>query len=116
MLTSAVVAQSTGAGLVYTSMATAPQLGNAITCIMLCNTTNSTPTTVTLYAVPSSGGTGLALGTPGAENMILHSLPMPPNETVSLDQEKLVLGPYDSIVAVCPDASTVTITVSTIPV
>jgi len=115
-ITSSVVATTTGAGLVYTSSVTSPQVGNAITCIMICNTTSSTNATLTLYVVPSSSGAGLALGTPGVANMVINAIPVPPYETVSLDQEKLVLGPYDSIVAVSSAASTLTITISTLPV
>jgi len=115
-ITSSVVATTIGSGTVYTSTVTSPQVGNAITCIMVCNTTSGTNATLTLYVVPSSGGAGLAVGSAGTSNMVINAIPIPAYETVSLDQEKLVLGPYDSIVAVSNQATTLTITISTLPV
>ena len=59
---------------VYTSSATSPVLGNAITSIILCNTSNSTSATVTIYAVPNSAG---SVGAASASNMIVNALPIP---------------------------------------
>jgi len=98
---------------VYTSVAASPVLGNAITSIILCNTSASTAATVTLYAVPNSTG---SVGTASASNMIVNALPVPPGETVSLDQEKLVLSNNDTIVAVASVGATVSILISTLSV
>ena len=114
-ITTSVVGTSIGTGLVYTCSVTAPQTGTAITCIMICNTSSSTSATVTLYAVPSTGG-GTSPGSASNTNMIMNALPIPAGETVSLDQEKLVLGNNDTLVAVSSQATTLTILISTLPV
>jgi hypothetical protein len=98
---------------VYTSSAISPVLGNAITSIMLCNTSNSTTVTVTMFAVPNSGG---SIGSASSSNMIINSLSIPPTETVSLDQEKLVLSNNDTLVAIASNGATVAITISTLAV
>jgi hypothetical protein len=98
---------------VYTSVATAPVLGNAVTSIILCNTSGSTTVTVTIYAVPNSSG---SVGSAGPTNMIVNSLSIPPTETVSLDQEKLVLSNNDTIVAIASTGATVSIVISTLAV
>jgi hypothetical protein len=43
-------------------------------------------------------------------------LPVPAGETVSLDQEKLVLGASDNLYFVASVASVLSVTVSTLPV
>jgi hypothetical protein len=48
--------------------------------------------------------------------MIISALPVPPGETVSLDQEKLVLGASDNLYFVSSVASVLSVTVSTLPV
>jgi hypothetical protein len=93
---------------VYTSSATAPVLGNAITCIILCNTSGSA-VSVSVYAVPNNAG---AVGTASATNLIISSLSIPPGETVSLDQEKLVLSNNDTIVAIAGTAAAVSMVIS----
>lgn len=98
---------------VYTSSVSGTQVGNAITSMIVCNYTGSTSANLTVYAVPNSGGVA---GTAGNVNMIINALPIPAGETVSLDQEKLVLDPNDTIVAVSSVATTLTITISTLPV
>jgi hypothetical protein len=98
---------------VYTSTVTSPQIGNAITCMIVCNTSGSTASNLTLYAVPNNGG---SVGTASTSNMIINALAVPAGETVSLDQEKLVLSSNDTIVAVSSQASTLNITISTLPV
>ena len=89
---------------------------NAITTILFCNTStfsSSSPTTnqslLYVYAVPSgsSAGTG---------TLIVNGLPIPAGETVSLDQEKLVLANGDTIVAKTDSLSNITATVSTLAV
>jgi hypothetical protein len=47
--------------------------------------------------------------------MIINALSIPGGETVSLDQEKLVLGGGDFIVAQASVGSTLSITLSTLP-
>jgi hypothetical protein len=97
---------------VYTSTVSGTQVGNAITSMIICNY-GSVTANLTMYAVPNSGG---SVGTATSANIIINSLPIPVGETVSLDQEKLVLDPNDTIVAACDHASTLTITISTLPV
>jgi hypothetical protein len=89
---------------------------NAITTIIICNTSTYVPATPTvnqsllyLYAVPSGG-------TAGTGNIIINGLPIPAGETVSLDQEKLVLGNGDFIGGKTDSLSNLTVTVSTLAV
>jgi hypothetical protein len=95
-------------GTLYTSTVSGTQLGNAITAIMICNTTGSSAN-LTLYAVPSGSSAVNA-------TMIVNALPIPGGETVSLDQEKLVLGSNDTIQGFSSAATTLTFTISTLPV
>ena len=97
---------------IYTSTISGSQTGNAITCMMICNY-GASAANVTIYAVPNNAG---AVGTPGNTNMIISALKIPIGETVSLDQEKLVLSSNDTIVAVRTVASTLSMTISTLPV
>ena len=99
--------------VVYTSTVSGSQTGNAITSIIICNYTSGTTATVTLYAVPNNAG---AIGTPGNVNTIVYQLSVPAGETVSLDQEKLVLSGNDTIVAVASVSSVLTISISTLAV
>jgi hypothetical protein len=89
---------------------------NAITTIIFCNISPFVPATPTLnqsllyvYAVPSGG-------TAGDGNMIVNGLPVPAGETVSFDQEKMVLANGDFIVAKTDSLSNITATVSTLAV
>ena len=66
---------------------------NAVTSIIACNNSGST-INLTLYAVPSGKN---AYNNP--ECTIVSSIPLPAGETLSLDQEKLVLGNGDIISA-----------------
>ena len=84
---------------------------NAITTVVFCNT-GGTDRTLTLYAVANNAG---SVGTPGTGNMIVNSLTIPAGETVSFDQEKLVLTNNDTLVAVASGTG-ITATVSTLPV
>ena len=79
----------------------------AITTVIVCNTTASDKT-VTLYAVPSGGSAGDG-------TMIVNTLTVPAGDTVSFDQEKMVLGSGDELKAIC-SASGLTATVSTLVV
>jgi hypothetical protein len=101
---------TTSATAVTLPSVTSPSIGNAITSIMICNYTPSTSDTVTVYAVPSGQSVGNTY-------MIVNALPIPGGETVSLDQEKLVLGTGDAIYVKSGSSSTtLTIVVSTLPV
>lgn len=89
---------------------------NAITTIIFCNTSeyiDATPmlnlSKLTVYAVPKNG-------TAGPSNMIVNSLPVPAGETVSFDQEKMVLDDGDFIVAKTDSLTNITATVSTLVV
>jgi hypothetical protein len=86
-----------------------PSIGNAITSIIICNSSASVSDTVTVWAVPSGGS-------PSTSNMIINALPVPATETVSLDQEKLVLGTGDAIWVQAGATTNLSIVVSTIPV
>lgn len=85
---------TTTASAIYTSVN-----NTAITTIIVCNVTPFNPglpddglTYLTLYAVPQSGAIGNS-------TMIVNELPIPAGETVSFDQEKMVLANGDRIVA-----------------
>jgi len=79
----------------------------AITTIIVCNT-GASAQTVTLYAVPNGSS-------PGNGTMIVNALSVPAGDTVSFDQEKMVLGTGDEIRAIC-SAAGLTATVSTLAV
>ena len=95
-------------GTVPTTTFTGSQIGLAITCMMFCNY-GGVPATVTIYVIPSGGSVGNL-------TMIIKDLNIPAGETVSLDQEKLVLGSLDSIVAIASTNSVITSSISTLPV
>lgn len=79
----------------------------AITTVIICNT-GGTDQTVTLYAIP--GG-----GTASSSNMIVNALNVPAGDTVSFDQEKMVLSTGDELKAICSGAG-LTATISTLVV
>lgn len=114
-ITNASIATSTAA--VYTSSG-----NNAITTVIICNTASFNPsnpdaglTYLYLYAVPS--GQFVNPGdTPPANSLIVNGLPVPAGETVSLDQEKLVLSDGDMLVAESDSPANLVVTVSTLPV
>lgn len=84
--------------------------------MIFCNTSAYNPSSPTanisllsVYAVPSGGSVGDG-------TMIVNKLPMPAGETVSFDQEKIVLANGDFIVAKTDSLSNITATVSTLAV
>ena len=79
----------------------------AITTVIVCNTTGG-DLPLTLYAVASGGSAGTG-------TMIVNALNVPAGDTVSFDQEKMVLGSGDELKAIC-SASGLTATVSTLAV
>jgi hypothetical protein len=93
----------------YTSTVSGSQIGNALTTLIICNTTSSTAATLTMYAVASGSSATVT-------NMIINAMSIPGGETVSLDQEKLVFGSGDYIVVSSNQANVLSITISTIPV
>lgn len=109
----------TNVGITGTTAASPTQIysssgSNAITTIIVCNTSN-TSINLNLYAVPSGK-------TPSAnpETTIVSQLAIPAGETVSFDQEKVVLSNGDQISAVASVAysagSGLVATVSTLAV
>ena len=96
---------------VYTSSGS-----NAITSMIICNlyefnSSNPTANTanVSLYAVPS----GVTLT---ANHLIVNAVPVTAGETLSLDQEKLVLANGDMLYAKSSVADTLVMAISTLTV
>lgn len=79
----------------------------AITTVIVCNTTGG-DLPLTLYAVANGGSAG-------AGTMIVNALNVPAGDTVSFDQEKMVLSTGDTLVAVSSGTG-LTATVSTLAV
>lgn len=84
--------------------------------MIFCNTSAYNPSSPTanssllyVYAVPSGGSAGDG-------TLIVNGLPVPAGETVSFDQEKIVLANGDFIVAKTDSLSNITATVSTLAV
>ena len=96
---------------------------NAITSMIICNLnaydelnpTNNTYT-ITLYVIAAAeklpGPTYGVL----AKHTIVNSLPITAGETLSLDQEKLILSNGDIVVAVSDASNQLAITISTLVV
>lgn len=114
------------AGITATSLSSGSKHGtvlytstgdNAITSVIVCNNTASTSIDLSLYVVRSSFNPYDT-----AESIIVSNLTIPAGETVSFDQEKLVLGNGDALEGVASVAWTGTpatglaVTVSTLPV
>lgn len=89
---------------------------NAITTVIVCNTAtfdagNPTvgQTNLYLHAVPYGGSVS-------SVNLIVNGLPIPAGETVSFDQEKMVLSDGDTLVASSDSPANLVATVSTLAV
>lgn len=78
---------------------------NAITCVILCNTSLTTDASVSVWAVPAAVAAGDA-------NKILNEIELPAGETFSMDTERLILADGDSIQAQASQNLIVTATVS----
>jgi len=109
-ITSAAITTSTTTP-VYTSTGS-----NAITCIVICNlfqfdAGNPVLNTTNFYLWAVPGG-----GAPADVNLIVNGLPITAGETLSLDQEKLVLEDGDELYAQADDGSTLVMTISTLAV
>lgn len=96
---------------------------NAITSIIVCNLNpfdplnpNNNTYYFTLYAVPF----GELLPPPGInvlpKHTIVNNIPITAGETLSLDQEKLVLTSGDLLVAISDVADQLSVTISTLQV
>jgi len=83
----------------------------AITTIIICNTTSG-ELPLTIHAVENNAG---GAGTISTATQIVHSLVVPPGDTVSFDQEKMVLSTGDAIWAVSTGTG-LSATVSTLAV
>jgi hypothetical protein len=99
---------------VYTSSG-----NNAITTVIVCNTATYDPNNPTsgltylyLYAVPSGG----SASSPATNTTIVNKLPIPAGETVTFDQEKMVLSNGDMLVAKSDSPANLVVTVSTLAV
>lgn len=84
----------------------------AITTIIVCNITSG-DLPLTLHAVENDGAGGA--GTISNATQIVHSLTIPAGDTVSFDQEKMVLSTGDAIWAVSTGTG-LSATVSTLAV
>jgi hypothetical protein len=89
---------TTSSAAIYTSSG-----ANAITTVIVCNRKvfdplNPTDNTakLSLYAVPNGG----SATSPAIETIIVNELVVPAGETVSFDQEKMVLANGDMLVAI----------------
>ena len=112
-LTSTPIAYTAGLPVspVYTSSGS-----NAITSMIICNLYEFNPANPTantanlsLYAVPSGA-------TLTANHLIVNAVPITAGETLSLDQEKLVLANGDMLYAKSSVASTLVMAISTLTV
>jgi len=111
-ITNATIGSSTAA--IYTSSG-----NNAITTVIVCNTTAFDPnnpttgqTNLYMYAVPSGGNPS----SPATNTIIVNGLPIPAGETVSFDQEKMVLANGDMLVANSDSPTNLVVTISTLAV
>ena len=93
---------------------------HAITTVIICNNSAYVPATPTLnqsllylYAVPN-GGSPTDSGVNA--NIIVNGLPIPAGETVTFDQEKMVLEQGDALYAKTDSLSNLIATVSTLAV
>lgn len=89
----------------------------AITTVIVCNTAIFNPalpesgqTMLYLYAVPA--GTGSVTST----QLIVNGLPIPAGETVTFDQEKIVLASGDQLIAKSDSPANLVATISILPV
>jgi hypothetical protein len=108
-ITSTAISTSTSLP-VYTSNGS-----NAITCIVVCNlfqfdAENPAANTTNFYLYVTNGTL------PSDVNLIVNGLPITAGETLSLDQEKLVLANGDQLYAMADDNSTLVMTISTLAV
>jgi hypothetical protein len=82
---------------------------NAITTMILCNTSTTVSANVDIYVV--SAVSGLAVG---PQTQIMTAVPIPPTESFVMDTEKFILEDNDSISVRSSAAGAITVTVSTV--
>ena len=80
-----------------TTLASGSTVERAVTTIIVCNT-GVTDLNLTIYAL-GFDGTGTP-STEGTGSMIVNALTIPAGDTISFDQEKVVLGPTDTLRAI----------------
>jgi len=92
----------------------------AVTAMIICNkfaydplNPNAYVASFTLYAVPAAEVSGTNIL---PKHTIVNQIPITAGETLSLDQEKLVLSAGDRLIAVSDTASALAITISTLAV
>ena len=95
-----------------TTLASGSAVERAVTTIIVCNT-GATDLELTIFAL-GKDGTGTPT-TAGTTSMIVNALIVPAGDTVSFDQEKVVLGSTDTLVAIADDVG-LTATVSVLVV
>lgn len=93
---------------------------NAITTLIFCNTAtfdSNNPltgqTNLYLYVVPSAEVSGT---TTLPKHTLVNGLPIPAGETVTFDQEKMVLANGDRLIAKSDSPANLVVTVSTLAV
>ena len=93
---------------------------NAITSIIICNLTPFNPLNPTadtyscsLFVVPAGEVSGTNVS---PKHTIVNAIPITAGETLSLDQEKLVLSDNDRLIAVSDAANELAVTISTLVV
>ena len=108
-----IVGSPTLPAAIYTSSG-----NNAITTIIVCNKVLFDPanpltgqTSLYLWAMPAADGS-----TPLDKHLIVNGLPIPAGETVSFDQEKMVLANGDKLFAKSDSPANLVATVSTLAV
>jgi len=95
-----------------TTLASGSAVERAVTTIIVCNT-GVADRTLTVYALGKDSTDTQT--TAGTASMIVNALTVPAGDTVSFDQEKVVLGSTDTLVAVASDTG-LTATVSVLVV
>jgi hypothetical protein len=95
-----------------TTLVSGSAVERAVTTIIVCNT-GVVNRTLTIFAL-GKDGTGTQT-TAGTTSMIVNALIVPAGDTVSFDQEKVVLGATDTLVAIASDTG-LTATVSVLVV
>ena len=80
-----------------TTLASGSAVERAVTTIIVCNT-GVADRTLTIFAL-GKDGTGTQT-TAGTTSMIVNALTVPAGDTVSFDQEKVVLGATDTLVSI----------------
>lgn len=78
---------------------------NAITCMIFCNTSSDTDSTISVWVVPAAQPAGPA-------NMVIKDVLLPAGETFSMDTERFILSDSDTIQAQASQDTIVTVTVS----